>query len=169
MLQCFNLDAKGEEKALLLKDVVAATNIEVEEARRTLLSLACGEVGTRVLTKEPKGKDVADTDVFRFNTDFSSKLFRIKIRTIAVKETDADVNQTNEEVFRDRQYAVDANIVRIMKARKQLSHNTLLGEILSQLKFPVSNADIKRRIESLIEREYLERDKSDQTMYRYLA
>ena len=134
-----------------------------------MISLACGEIGTRVLTIEPKGKDVTDSDIFRFNTEFSSKLFRIKIRTIAVKETEADVNQTNEEVFRDRQYAVDANIVRIMKARKQLSHNMLLGEILSQLKFPVSNADIKRRIESLIEREYLERDRNDQSTYRYLA
>lgn len=169
VLQCFNLDSKGEEKALTLKDILVATNIDVEEVRRTLISLACGEIGTRVLTKEPKGKDVTDSDIFRFNTEFSSKLFRIKIRTIAVKETEADVNQTNEEVFRDRQYAVDANIVRIMKARKQLSHNMLLGEILSQLKFPVSNADIKRRIESLIEREYLERDRNDQSTYRYLA
>jgi cullin-4 len=173
VLQCFNLDSNGggevDNKGLSIKDVQVATNIELEELRRTLVSLACAEVASRVLIKEPKGREVLDTDVFRFNTEFTSKLFRIKIKTIVLKETEAEVDQTNEEVFRDRQYAVDANIVRIMKARKQLTHPVLIGEILSQLKFPVTNTDIKRRIESLIEREYLERDKSDLNIYRYLA
>lgn len=170
VLQCFNLDsATLEDKSLTLSDVVLATGVDSLELRRVLLSLACGELGTRVLTKEPKSREVNDTDVFRFNAEFTSKLFRVRIKSIALKETEAEVERTNEEVFRDRQYAVDANIVRIMKTRKQLAHNVLIGEILSQLKFPVSNADVKKRIESLIERDYMERDKNDSSLYRYLA
>ncbi|KAG5622109.1 hypothetical protein H5410_007327 [Solanum commersonii] len=38
-----------------------------------------------------------------------------------------------------------------------------------QLKFPVKPADLKKRIESLIEREYLERDKNNPQVYNYLA
>jgi hypothetical protein len=60
------------------------TGIEGDELGRTLQSLACGMLGTRVLTKEPKGKDVDPTDIFWFNSEFTNKLFRIKINTIQV-------------------------------------------------------------------------------------
>ena len=38
-----------------------------------------------------------------------------------------------------------------------------------QLKFDLKTADMKKRIESLIDREYLERDKDNQQQYNYLA
>jgi hypothetical protein len=60
------------------------TGIEHGELCRTLQSLACGILGTRVLTKEPKGKDVDPADAFWFNAEFTNKLFRIKINTIQV-------------------------------------------------------------------------------------
>lgn len=72
-------------------------------------------------------------------------------------------------MFRDREYQVDAAIVRIMKARKRLSHTLLISETMTQLKFPAQNSDIKKRVESLIEREYLERDSNEAAVYRYLA
>ena len=72
-------------------------------------------------------------------------------------------------VLQDRQYQIDAAIVRIMKTRKTLSHQLLISELMTQLKFPKQLADLKKRIESLIEREYLERDKADSKQYNYLA
>lgn len=36
-------------------------------------------------------------------------------------------------------------------------------------RFPCAAPDIKRRIETLIEREYLERDREDNGVYNYLA
>ena len=74
-----------------------------------------------------------------------------------------------QAVARDRDYAVDAMIVRIMKARKTLPHNRLLSELMTTLKHPAGAADIKKRIEILIEREYLERDLHDTQCYNYLA
>lgn len=44
-----------------------------------------------------------------------------------------------------------------MKSRKTLTHNQLMSEVISQLKFPSKPVDIKKRIASLIEREYMER------------
>lgn len=44
---------------------------------------------------------------------------------------------TTERVFQDRQYQIDAAIVRIMKMRKTLTHNLLMSEVYNQLKFPV--------------------------------
>ncbi|KAA3478488.1 cullin-4-like isoform X2 [Gossypium australe] len=41
--------------------------------------------------------------------------------------------------------------------------------VVEQLKFPIKPADLKKRIESLIDREYLERDKNNPQIYNYLA
>ena len=58
-----------------------------------------------------------------------------------------------------------------MKARKRLSHRELLLEVTPQLArlFQPDPKVIKKQIESLIEREYLERDPTAATVYKYLA
>ncbi|XP_064934049.1 cullin-4B [Columba livia] len=156
---------EGEEFSL--EEIKQATGIEDGELRRTLQSLACGKA--RVLSKSPKGKDVEDGDKFTCNDDFRHKLFRIKINQIQMKETVEEQASTTERVFQDRQYQIDAAIVRIMKMRKTLSHNLLVSEVYNQLKFPVKPADLKKRIESLIDRDYMERDKENPNQYNYIA
>ena len=64
---------------------------------------------------------------------------------------------------------VDAAIVRVMKARKRLPHTSLMSELLVQLRFPAQTSDLKKRIESLIERDYLMRDPQDNSTYNYVA
>jgi cullin-4 len=150
-------------------EIKAATRVEDGELRRTLQSLACGKVNQRVLHKEPKGKEVEDGDVFSLNLNFEHKLYRIKINTIQLKETVEENEKTHADVHRDRQYQIDAAIVRIMKARKKLSHNLLLSELFGQLKFPAIPVDIKKRVESLIERDYLCRDETNPSIYNYVA
>ncbi|XP_061691117.1 cullin-4B isoform X1 [Syngnathoides biaculeatus] len=156
---------EGEE--FTLEEIKLASGIEDSELRRTLQSLACGKA--RVLTKIPKSKDVEDGDKFSCNDDFKHRLFRIKINQIQMKETVEEQASTTERVFQDRQYQIDAAIVRIMKMRKTLSHNLLMSEVYNQLKFPVKPADLKKRIESLIDRDYMERDKENPNQYNYVA
>ncbi len=55
------------------------------------------------------------------------------------------------------------------QTRKTLAHVSLVNEVITQLKFPVKREDIKKRIESLIDREYLERDAREAGTYHYLA
>ncbi|XP_061482665.1 cullin-4A isoform X2 [Rhineura floridana] len=149
------------------EEIKMATGIEDSELKRTMQSLACGKA--RVLNKSPRGKDVEDGDKFTFNDDFKHKLFRIKINQIQMKETVEEQASTTERVFQDRQYQIDAAIVRIMKMRKILSHNLLVSELYNQLKFPVKPGDLKKRIESLIDRDYMERDKDNPNQYHYVA
>lgn len=59
--------------------------------------------------------------------------------------------------------------MRTMKSRKRLTHAELMGEVMAQLKFPAKNSDVKKRVESLIEREFLERDSTETGVYNYLA
>ncbi|XP_066924143.1 cullin-4B-like [Clytia hemisphaerica] len=154
---------------LSYEDIRDATGIEENELKRTLQSLACGKLQSRVLKKKPPGKDINVKDRFFFNESFTLKLYRIKINQVQLKETAEENQLTNEQVFQDRQYQIDAAIVRILKTRKTLSHTLLVTELYNQLKFPVKPSDIKKRIESLIDRDYMERDKENTNTYVYVA
>lgn len=163
VLLCFN-KADGP---IGLAELSEQTRIEDGELRRTLQSLACGKA--RVLQKEPRGREVQDGDQFVFNAEFRNRLFRIKINQVQMRETPEEQSSTQERVFQDRQYQIDAAVVRIMKMRKSLTHNLLITELYDQLKFPVKPTDLKKRIESLIDRDYLERDKDNPNQYHYVA
>ncbi|XP_046911755.2 cullin-4A [Dermatophagoides farinae] len=155
------------DEELSLEHIRNKTMIEDSELRRTLQSLACGKA--RVITKIPKGRDIVDNDRFVFNNEFINKLFRIKINQIQLKETQEENETTQERVFQDRQYQIDAAVVRIMKTRKKLPHNLLISEIYNQIKFPATPSEMKKRIESLIERDYLNRDRHSSNIYNYVA
>jgi cullin 3 len=58
-----------------------------------------------------------------------------------------------------------------MKSRRKLGHNLLMTEVVRILsnRFKPDPTHIKNRIESLIEKEYLERAESDRRLYLYKA
>jgi len=126
----------NDTESLSFPDIKEATAMDDKELRVTLQSLACGKI--RVLRKNPKGRDIHDGDTFTFNTEFHNKLLRIKINSIQMKETTEENQSTTERVFQDRQYQIDAAVVRVMKARKSLQHQLLISELYKQLKFPVA-------------------------------
>ncbi|CAB9522036.1 Cullin-3 [Seminavis robusta] len=182
------------EDTLTLGQIRTRTHIPDMELRRHLISLCTPK--HRVLRKGSKGRGItSDDDTFSFNEDFSSKLKRVRIPL--VKESSvvrADAAGGNPAVAgvavaaaaaansgidgsiplpveEDRRHLVEAAIVRIMKARKTLHHNDLIAEVTKQLsvRFNPSPQFIKKRIESLIEREYLERSNDDRRVYNYCA
>ena len=84
----------------------------------------------RILTKEPKGKEILPNDSFIVNDGFTSKLVRVKISTVSAKsETDPERQETRFKVDDDRKHEIEAAIVRIMKARKKMQHNLLVTEV----------------------------------------
>jgi cullin 3 len=139
------------------------------ELRRHLLSLCTPKL--KILIKESKGKLIEDNDNFTFNNDFISNNKKIKIPLISAKEIrgEEETTQMEQKIEEDRRHQVEAAIVRVMKARKRVAHNDLVAEVSRQLLFRFSpNLQfIKKRIESLIEREYIARE--DEKNYKYLA
>lgn len=166
VLMQFN-DADG----LSYREIEQAVEIPRAELKRCLQSLACAK-GKNVLRKEPMSKDVSENDNFFFNEKFSSKFYKVKIGMVAAqKESEPEKQETRQRVEEDRKPQIEAAIVRIMKARRVLDHNNIVAEVTKQLqsRFLPNPIVIKKRIESLIEREFLERDKEDRKLYRYLA
>ncbi|KAJ0428819.1 putative cullin protein, neddylation [Helianthus annuus] len=156
---------------LSYREIEQATEIPSLDLKRCLQSLACAK-GKNVLRKEPMSKDIVEDDVFFFNDKFSSKFYKVKIGTVAAqKESEPEKQETRQRVEEDRKPQIEAAIVRIMKARRVLDHNNIVAEVTKQLqsRFLPNPVVIKKRIESLIEREFLERDKDDRKLYRYLA
>ncbi|KAK9837407.1 hypothetical protein WJX81_000098 [Elliptochloris bilobata] len=156
---------------LSYREIQAATAIAPADLKRSLQSLACVK-GKNVLRKEPMGREIADEDVFFYNAAFTSKFYKVKVGTVsAQKETEPEKADTRHKVEEDRRPQVEAAIVRVLKARRLLDHNSIVAQVTQQLapRFVPSPTLIKKRIESLIEREFLERDESDRKLYRYLA
>ncbi|KAF2457534.1 Cullin [Lineolata rhizophorae] len=177
ILLLFNSVPSGER--LAYEDIQARTNIPSDDLIRNLQSLSLVPK-TRILIKEPHSKDVKPTDVFRFNEGFQSNFMKVKVVVVAggssstgnTVEGERERRETEKKLKDSRGFAMEAAIVRIMKQRKELSHSQLVGETIGQLKaqFTPDVNMIKKRIESLIEREYLERiEEATPPSYRYLA
>ncbi|OAA74039.1 cullin-3 [Cordyceps fumosorosea ARSEF 2679] len=164
-----------EDEQLSFEEIQAKTAIATSDLMRTLTAIAVAPK-SRVLLKDPPTKSIKSSDKFTFNAAFQSKTLRIKAPVINAvsKVEDATERTTTEEKNNEtRAHIIDAAIVRIMKSRKLLTHTQLVNEVLSQLaaRFKPEVPFIKRRIEDLISREYLERPDEDQALgvYRYVA
>ncbi|AAF22918.1 putative cullin; 66460-68733 [Arabidopsis thaliana] len=156
---------------LSYKEIEQATEIPTPDLKRCLQSMACVK-GKNVLRKEPMSKEIAEEDWFVVNDRFASKFYKVKIGTVvAQKETEPEKQETRQRVEEDRKPQIEAAIVRIMKSRRVLDHNNIIAEVTKQLqtRFLANPTEIKKRIESLIERDFLERDNTDRKLYRYLA
>jgi cullin 3 len=165
-------DAESYTFAQLLE----LTQIPDKELERHLLSLAHPKV--KILKKSPNTKKCESDHTFAYNPEFASKQYRIKVKLLSPMEATGtdDASAVSEEVMEARKnrysstrflfshmFRVEAAIVRIMKARQRMEHNSLVAEVLKQLssRFTADPTFIKKRVESLIERDYLQRDKDD--------
>jgi cullin 3 len=143
-------------------------------------------------------KDIEEDDVFSVNEAFTSKLLRIKVPLISMKSAQAaqqaaakakggaaggasagaggaasteDAEEVMSNVEEGRKALLESVIVRVMKTRKHMEHNALVAEVIRMVsaRFNPDLASIKKRIEHLIDRDYLERSADNHNMYSYLA
>ena len=176
-----------------LEEIQARTNIPANDLARNLQSLAVAPK-TRFLVKEPMSREINAGDRFSFNESFKSQFVKIKVGVVSAGnkvEGDRERKETEKKNNDSRGFVIEAAIVRIMKyvfdfaqglrmianlirrrQRKSLAHTSLLNETITQLaaQFKPDVNMIKKKIESLIEREYLERiEDAPVASYRYLA
>ena len=155
----------NEQGSLKYTEIRDRLGLPDEDMARNLHSLSCAKY--KLLLKEPENKSINQDDVFTYNEKFTDRMRRIKIPLPQID----DKKKEEADVDKDRRYAIDAAIVRTMKSRKVLPHQQLVLEVVQQLTkmFKPDFKIIKKRIEDLIARDYLERDKDNPNVFKYMA
>eukprot|EP01065_Artemidia_motanka_P000203 TRINITY_DN10077_c2_g1_i1.p1 TRINITY_DN10077_c2_g1~~TRINITY_DN10077_c2_g1_i1.p1 ORF type:complete len:810 (+),score=262.36 TRINITY_DN10077_c2_g1_i1:144-2432(+) len=107
--------------------------------------------------------------VFVLNASYTSK--HSKVSMCSSKSTAVEADKARKEVSASRAQALEAAVVRVMKSRRVLRMNELVELVVAQVR-PMFTPDVpsmKRRVEALIDRGYLERDEDDGAVLKYLT
>ena len=90
---------------------------------------------------------------------------------VSKQSKEKDNTRVQEKVEDFRRYEIEAAIIKVMKARRTIDHNSLQQETVKLLisKFMPEPASIKVRIEQLIVRGFIERDPNDKRIFKYVA
>ncbi|KAM7302580.1 cullin-2 [Ixodes scapularis] len=153
--------------SLAVRDLQEATQLSQDQLQRQLQGL----LDARLLSSPEEGP-ITPSTVLYLNKSYSNKRTKFKISAVVQKEAaQREMEQTHSSVDEDRKLYLQAAVVRIMKARKVLRHNTLIQEVINQAKnrFVPSIAMIKKCIEALIDKQYLERTPNSTDEYCYVA
>jgi len=156
-------DRASPEKEISLQEISKGTRFSFSLLFPILHSLVFAS--NKLLLKSPMtDHKIRETDMFSLNCDFSSKRSTLQLPTIMV-----DPPKVQEKIQEDRKFYLEAIIVRIMKARKKMSHRDLVQEVMRQSTITMESKMIKTMIEKLMEKEYLERAEEDTSVYLYVA
>ncbi|KAJ8679584.1 hypothetical protein QAD02_015371 [Eretmocerus hayati] len=148
------------------KEAAASLRLSHDQLLRHAISL----VDCKILKKSSEG-DLEEDTVLTLNFEYYNKRTKFRITGALQRDAPHDTEATHRSVDDDRKLYLQAAIVRIMKSRKVLKHNQLVQEVLGQSKvtFAPSIAMIKKCIENLIDKQYIERTSKSADEYSYIA
>ncbi|CAB3359388.1 Hypothetical predicted protein [Cloeon dipterum] len=114
---------------------------------------------------------VGETSTLTFNVAFKKNLIKFKILGASTRVSPEEKKEVIKTLTEDRKYFLEAAVVRTMKHHKEMNHNDLVNEVFTQTKrkFTVHMPMLKKIIENLIEKDYLQRKASENDVYQYLA
>lgn len=155
-----------------LQQISIATQLREDALKNTMYAL----VKTRTLLMTPAPESISDPIIgddasFALNRKFSSKRLKVNINISNKGAKKKETQTVNKEISEDRKLAIQACIVRIMKARKRLPHAQLVTEVVTQLnqRFKPKVPLIKKCVDVLLDKEYLRRAESNVNEYEYVA
>ncbi|KAK4999412.1 ubiquitin ligase (cullin) of SCF [Elasticomyces elasticus] len=144
-------------------DIAAATELD----KRTLDPSLGVIVRAKILNAHPEGASTESGTSYSLNMGFKHKKVKVNLNVNIKAEQKQEAEETHKAIEADRVMVIQAVIVRIMKSRKTMKHNQLVAETIPQLKnrFQPKVSDIKKCIDTLLEKEYLERLEGDELGY----
>jgi hypothetical protein len=131
----------------------------------------------KVLSKEkdedPKKENITKKDVFLLREKIPAKKLPRKIAFPpgSAQQQEKEANEDKEHVMKQREFEIEAAMVRVMKARNRLEWNQLQVEVINILsnRFSPDAKILKKRLESLIDRKFMERDENDPKIIIYIS
>ncbi|KAK0701670.1 Cullin [Lasiosphaeria miniovina] len=153
----------NDKDKITYDEIASTTQLNTDSLDPSLSIL----VKAKVLTVSPDGEKVGPGATFTLNYDFKNKKFRVNLNVGMKSETKQEEAETNKTIEEDRKLLLQSAIVRIMKARKRMKHQQLVSETINQIRgrFVPKVGDIKKCIEILLDKEYLERLDDDDLGY----
>jgi len=143
-----------------IKELTKLTDENLEPA----IGILCK---ARVLLPTPEEGKAAPGTIYALNYNFKNKKVKINLNITVKSEQKVESEDTHKTIEEDRKLLLQAVIVRIMKGRKKLKHVLLVEEVINQVRnrFPPKISDIKKNIDALMEKDYLERLDNDELAY----
>lgn len=172
----YTFQVSAYQMALLLpyNDADEYTIEQLEEISNLSKDVLNGSLGilvkARVLVQKPADAALGSPGTsYALNFDLKLKKVRVNLNLPLKLEQKQETEETQKHIEEDRKHFLQAVIVRVMKARKELKHVQLVQETIEQSKkrFKPEISEIKRCIDALIEREYLRRIEGSK--YQYVA
>jgi cullin-4 len=166
--QALILLAFANEDRLTYNAIQKKTGLADAELQDILLSL-CDAHRHQVLISEVSAEGhIKKNDFFAVNDSFTSRLHRIRLISSGTKDKIDAKAVVGTILVEDRQHQIDAAIVRLLKQEKRKSIQDVVAAVKAKLNLSVLDADIDRRIESLIERDFIVKDKENLAFLLYV-
>ncbi|XP_014295196.1 cullin-2 [Microplitis demolitor] len=136
-----------------------------------LVKHAASLVDCKILKRSGDEGELEEDTVLTLNLEYYNKRTKFRVTGALQKDVPAEMEATRRSVDDDRKLYIQAAIVRILKSRKMLRHNQLVQEVLGQSKvtFAPTISMIKKCIEALIDKQYIERTQNSADEYSYVA
>lgn len=164
VLECFNASEK-----LSVGDLLKQTKLDVTDLHMALQMLSSGR--HQILINESGNEDVLQkSDSFSYNAGFTSRLVRIRLNTSATAElVEEKAAGTANLHLEDKQHQLDAAIVRTIKAARRLARSALVEQAIVALKLgDLPKAEVEKRIDLLMSRDFITKDSDDPAYLVYV-
>lgn len=144
--------------SLSLSDFLRLTEIEKDELVSNLDFMTNN---IRILNKEG--------EKYLLNSGFTPSKTHLIINNFANKEETSveEIREVEERNWEDRKHVLDALIMKVLKAKKQLKQTEIISSVLGAVKFPCEISSVSTRVQFLISGGYLSKDDKDEELIKY--